>query len=149
MMKRKQRKKQRQKQRKLKKYANNNNHNSLFIPQEIINNILIRLPVKSLLRFQCVCKHWKTLIKNPSFISHHLHFSILQNPSLIFDFDPRDGPSSIGRPFKEPLLLIHSLMLVSLVLAMACFVFKFFLMFRDDLIYCCGIQPLESTEMCM
>ncbi|XP_026388863.1 uncharacterized protein LOC113283738 isoform X2 [Papaver somniferum] len=32
------------------------------IPEEIIyNEILLRLPVKPLLKFKCVCKKWKTL----------------------------------------------------------------------------------------
>ncbi|KAI9127349.1 hypothetical protein K1719_001908 [Acacia pycnantha] len=53
-----------------------------YLPQEIIISILSRLPAKSLIRFQCVCKCWKNLFKNPSFIADHLHHSH-QNPSLI------------------------------------------------------------------
>ncbi|XP_054777167.1 putative F-box protein At3g10430 isoform X2 [Prosopis cineraria] len=59
-------------------------------PQEIIRNILKRLPVKSLMRFQCVCKQWKNLIKTPSFISDHLHHSTYHNPSLLFQRNGRD-----------------------------------------------------------
>ena len=55
-----------------------------FLPQEIITNILICLPVKSLMRFHCVCKQWKTLIKSQSFISDHLYHSTHQTPSLLF-----------------------------------------------------------------
>ncbi|XP_028793419.1 F-box/kelch-repeat protein At3g23880-like [Neltuma alba] len=55
-----------------------------FLPKEIMTNILKRLPVKSLMRFRCVCKHWKDLFKTPSFVSDHLcHFSH-QNPSVLF-----------------------------------------------------------------
>ncbi|KAK4259506.1 hypothetical protein QN277_005830 [Acacia crassicarpa] len=53
-----------------------------YLHDEIIICILSRLPLKSLMRFQCVCKHWKNLFKNPSFIADHLHHSH-QNPSLI------------------------------------------------------------------
>ncbi|XP_028755890.1 F-box/kelch-repeat protein At3g06240-like [Neltuma alba] len=53
--------------------------------QEIIINILIRLPIKSLIRFQCGCKHWKNLFKTPSFIAEHLHHSAHQNSSLLFE----------------------------------------------------------------
>ncbi|XP_054778138.1 putative F-box protein At3g52320 [Prosopis cineraria] len=35
----------------------------MYLPQELTISILKRLPVKSLLRFQCVCKFWKDLIK--------------------------------------------------------------------------------------
>ncbi|KAK4259386.1 hypothetical protein QN277_005724 [Acacia crassicarpa] len=56
-----------------------------LLPQDIITNILIRLPVKSLFRFQCVCKFWKNLFKTPSFIAEHLHHSSHQNPYLLFE----------------------------------------------------------------
>ncbi|XP_028798007.1 putative F-box protein At4g38870 [Neltuma alba] len=54
-----------------------------FVPCDIILNILKRLPVKSLIRFQCVCKDWKNLIKTPFFIQDHLHHSSHQNPLLL------------------------------------------------------------------
>ncbi|KAI9112697.1 hypothetical protein K1719_016363 [Acacia pycnantha] len=55
-----------------------------FLPEDIMVNILGRLPVKSLIRFQCVCKHWKNLFKTSSFVTDHLHCSSAQNPSLLF-----------------------------------------------------------------
>ncbi|XP_028768322.1 F-box/kelch-repeat protein At3g23880-like [Neltuma alba] len=55
-----------------------------YLPQEIITDILLRLPVKSLMRFQCVCKEWKKLFKTPTFIAEHLHHSPKHN-SLLFD----------------------------------------------------------------
>ena len=46
------------------------------LPDEIVLDILAKLPVKSLLRFRCVCKPWYSSIANPSFIStHHLNHS--------------------------------------------------------------------------
>ncbi|XP_059280190.1 F-box/kelch-repeat protein At3g23880-like [Lycium ferocissimum] len=42
-------------------------------PEDLILDILLRLPVESLLRFKCVCKHWYALIKSPSFIEKHFH----------------------------------------------------------------------------
>ncbi|XP_028785360.1 putative F-box protein At3g10430 [Neltuma alba] len=55
------------------------------LPREVITSILIRLPVKALIRFQCVCKEWKNLFKTSSFIAEHLQHSTHQNPSLIFE----------------------------------------------------------------
>ncbi|KAI3456025.1 hypothetical protein Pfo_012688 [Paulownia fortunei] len=48
---------------------------SCIFPREIIFNILSRLPVKTLLRFRCVCKPWRTLISHPRFICEHLNRS--------------------------------------------------------------------------
>jgi F-box interacting protein len=45
------------------------------LPEDIIPDILKRLPVKSLVRFRCVCKSWHSLITTPNFINMHLHFN--------------------------------------------------------------------------
>ncbi|PQP99726.1 F-box protein CPR30 [Prunus yedoensis var. nudiflora] len=41
-------------------------------PQEIIQEILIRLPVKSLIKSTSVCKTWRSMIINPRFIRTHV-----------------------------------------------------------------------------
>ncbi|KAI9101394.1 hypothetical protein K1719_023876 [Acacia pycnantha] len=63
------------------------NSQTPILPEEITRNILERLPVKSLIRFQCVCKHWKNLIKSRSFVANHLHHSTHQNLSLLLEED--------------------------------------------------------------
>ncbi|RZC47831.1 hypothetical protein C5167_040783 [Papaver somniferum] len=47
-----------------------------FIPDDIILDILTRLPVKSLLRFRCVCKFWYELLKTSNFAELHLNLSL-------------------------------------------------------------------------
>jgi len=42
-----------------------------ILPQELITQILFLLPVKPLLRFQCVSKSWLALISDPYFIDIH------------------------------------------------------------------------------
>ncbi|KAK6160216.1 hypothetical protein DH2020_003597 [Rehmannia glutinosa] len=49
------------------------------IPQDIFQEILSRLPVKTLMRFKSVCKSWKTLISDPNFSKLHLEKSVDQN----------------------------------------------------------------------
>ncbi|OMO64838.1 hypothetical protein COLO4_31811 [Corchorus olitorius] len=51
-------------------------------PENIILQILHKLPIKSLGRCLCVCKTWLSLIKNPSFISAHLNISSNRNTGL-------------------------------------------------------------------
>ncbi|KAK7340707.1 hypothetical protein VNO77_21417 [Canavalia gladiata] len=41
------------------------------LSHELIVEILLRLPVKSLLRFKCVCKSWLSLISDPRFAKSH------------------------------------------------------------------------------
>lgn len=48
---------------------------SKSIPDELVVDILIRLPVKSLARFKCVSKPWLFVISNPAFIKVHLKSS--------------------------------------------------------------------------
>ncbi|KAM7498139.1 hypothetical protein LguiA_022553 [Lonicera macranthoides] len=43
------------------------------LSEELMITILVRLPVKSLLRFKCVCKYWYALIQSPKFVSNHYH----------------------------------------------------------------------------
>ncbi|KAI9122476.1 hypothetical protein K1719_006316 [Acacia pycnantha] len=63
---------------------------SPFLPDEIITNILKRLQVKTLIRFQCVSKLWKNLVRSPYFIADHLHHTSNQIPRSLFNLGERD-----------------------------------------------------------
>ncbi|XP_057970857.1 F-box protein CPR1-like [Malania oleifera] len=55
--------------------------------EELLIEILSRLPVKSLVRFNSVCRSWKTLIQSPSFVSAHLSRSnVNADPPLLVHF---------------------------------------------------------------
>ncbi|KAL2329778.1 hypothetical protein Fmac_017359 [Flemingia macrophylla] len=43
------------------------------LPMEMMREILLRLPVRSVLRFKCVCKTWYSLISEPHFGISHYH----------------------------------------------------------------------------
>lgn len=53
-----------------------------YIPHELVNQILLRLSVKDLLRFKCVCKSWWSHISSPYFITDHVEFN-KKNPNYI------------------------------------------------------------------
>ena len=62
-------------------------NNNLSLPEELLEEILVRLPVKSLLRFRCVQKSWSTLVQNPTFIAKHLrhHQTKTKYPSILVE----------------------------------------------------------------
>ncbi|KAK8479516.1 hypothetical protein V6N13_018332 [Hibiscus sabdariffa] len=44
-------------------------------PEDLATSILLRLPVKSIIRFKCVSTTWRCFFDNPSFVSRHLRIS--------------------------------------------------------------------------
>jgi F-box interacting protein len=54
-----------------------------FLPVEIVTDILLRLPTKAIITCICVCKTWKSIIQNPTFVPDHLNLSIKSNNNLI------------------------------------------------------------------
>ncbi|XP_074353585.1 F-box protein CPR1-like isoform X1 [Apium graveolens] len=53
---------------------------TLHCPIESVFEILLRLPVKPLLRCRCVCKPWCSLIDSKKFVDKHLQRNIESNP---------------------------------------------------------------------
>ncbi|XP_042513963.1 F-box protein CPR1-like [Macadamia integrifolia] len=82
------------------------------LPQDLIVDILSRLPVKSLLKFRCVSKSWCVLITDPAFVKIHLNQSLATNTNhtLIFrkdsacysvDVDPDACEPPLNHPLKS------------------------------------------------
>ncbi|XP_009593367.1 putative F-box protein At1g47790 isoform X1 [Nicotiana tomentosiformis] len=66
----------------------------IHFQEEIIMDILSKLPVQSLLRFKCVSRFWKKLISEPYFMMKHLnHAKNNQNSQkfLVCQLCPKDG----------------------------------------------------------
>ncbi|CAA0821223.1 Unknown protein [Striga hermonthica] len=61
-------------------------------PDDIIAEILSRLPVKSLVRFKCVSKSWRALISGDQFVRAHLRIS-------------KDSPNFTGQKIIATILL--------------------------------------------
>ncbi|TKY72951.1 F-box/kelch-repeat protein [Spatholobus suberectus] len=63
---------------------------ALAFPDELIEEILLRLLVKSLLRFKCVCKSWFSFISNPQFAKSHFDLAVAPTHRLLLKF-PKDS----------------------------------------------------------
>ncbi|XVE75328.1 hypothetical protein DITRI_Ditri12bG0085600 [Diplodiscus trichospermus] len=61
-------------------------------PADMVIEILLRLPVKSIIRFKCVVKSWSDLFRNPSFVSQQHSISKKHKRLLLYqlDADTRD-----------------------------------------------------------
>ncbi|KAL2553554.1 F-box protein CPR30 [Forsythia ovata] len=53
-----------------------------YFPEELINEVMLKSPVKSLLRFRSVKKSWRDLIDNPDFIKKHMEQSMKKGSSV-------------------------------------------------------------------
>ncbi|XP_042507336.1 F-box protein CPR1-like [Macadamia integrifolia] len=81
------------------------------LPEALITDILSRLPVKSLLRFRCVCKTWCALIDDPAFVKDHLNQSLASNSNLrlifreyyLFSADLDAGEQQVAVKLDHPL----------------------------------------------
>jgi len=56
----------------------------LYLPHELIIQILLRLPVKSLICFKCVSKSWFSLISDPLFAKTHFELTAAHTCRIVF-----------------------------------------------------------------
>ncbi|KAF0892769.1 hypothetical protein E2562_017732 [Oryza meyeriana var. granulata] len=56
---------------------------AVYIPDDISEQVLLRLPVKSILRFRTVCKSWRAMIAEPRFVRLQLQMSESRRPSML------------------------------------------------------------------
>ncbi|XP_042988349.1 F-box/kelch-repeat protein At3g06240-like [Carya illinoinensis] len=93
-----------------------------FLPEEVVVEILLRLPVKSLVRFRCVSKRWLSLISDPRLAksqfkraADHIQRLLFPTPfglgSLEVDAPFGDGSAlrELFVPFKQPDLRLNLL----------------------------------------
>ncbi|XP_057538195.1 F-box protein CPR1-like [Amaranthus tricolor] len=83
------------------------------LPEDILIDILARLPAKLLMRFKSVSTSWYDLISDPDFAKEQLNRSLATQPDLHFiyckpiihmgDFDSFDNDVELNYPFKSPI----------------------------------------------
>ncbi|OMO52960.1 hypothetical protein CCACVL1_28968 [Corchorus capsularis] len=67
------------------------------LPQEIVLDIISRLPIQSLLQSKCVCRAWQCLIQDPVLVHKHLCRMEKNDPSIILQSDhPIDSELYLG-----------------------------------------------------
>lgn len=88
----------------------------MHLPNELIIAILMRLPVKSLLRFRCVSnKSWFSLISDPHFAKSHFEltaaptYRLLYLPCYAYASQTRSIDFDTGSA-SAPLINLHCLM---------------------------------------
>ncbi|CDY24464.1 BnaC05g34900D [Brassica napus] len=54
------------------------------IPNDVMEEIVKRLPVRSIMRFQAVSKHWESMIKTRDFGARHMAHQRSKDPKLMF-----------------------------------------------------------------
>ncbi|KAL2339950.1 hypothetical protein Fmac_007890 [Flemingia macrophylla] len=83
---------------------------SAVLPEELIWEILLRVPVRSLVQFRCVCKSWNSLISDPQFAKDHLRTtatdpnqrlvsSLMGNPKIV-SFSVQSLIQSLSSPAR-------------------------------------------------
>lgn len=79
------------------------------LPEEMVFEVLQRLPVKSLLRFKSECKSWLSIISDPEFVKTHPKNMALKKVSLLMlTYNPQPNllvPSSNYFDFLYLLIL--------------------------------------------
>ncbi|CAK9188485.1 unnamed protein product [Ilex paraguariensis] len=103
-------------------------------PEDVILDILMRLPMKSLMRLSCVSKSWNAFLTNPNFFSKQLHRSsatahkllILTRSELGFGFyfhsppDDGDGDNNNNVPLNIPQFSLPDFSIYSLYIQGSC-----------------------------
>ncbi|XVF83299.1 hypothetical protein PTKIN_Ptkin16aG0475600 [Pterospermum kingtungense] len=74
---------------------------------DMLIEILLKLPVKSIVRFKCVAKSWCHLFQSPGFISQHLSVSKKNKQHLVVYYRDRNNDNIVMRLFLDQALVSY------------------------------------------
>ncbi|XP_049373464.1 F-box protein CPR1-like [Solanum verrucosum] len=64
------------------------------LPEDLVSNILVRFPVKSLVRLKCISKSWYALIQSTTFIHLHLNYqTTIEHEFILFKHSIKEAPN--------------------------------------------------------
>nr|XP_027122032.1 putative F-box protein At1g47790 [Coffea arabica] len=66
------------------------------VPQELIIDVLLRLPAKSVGKFRCISKSWRSLLSDPVFIKAHLDLHLHHPQKFILSSSPPTKKSTLS-----------------------------------------------------
>ncbi|KAG7969571.1 hypothetical protein I3843_07G037100 [Carya illinoinensis] len=72
-----------------------------YLPEPVVVEILLRLPVKSLLRFRCVSKRWRSLISDPRFAKSHFRQASERSQRLLISSRSEILSLDCNVPFRD------------------------------------------------
>ncbi|KAG2695974.1 hypothetical protein I3760_07G036800 [Carya illinoinensis] len=72
-----------------------------YLPETVVVEILLRLPVKSLLRFRCVSKRWRSLISDPRFAKSHFRQASERSQRLLISSRSEILSLDCNVPFRD------------------------------------------------
>ncbi|KAK7411794.1 hypothetical protein VNO78_03234 [Psophocarpus tetragonolobus] len=73
----------------------------LTLPKEVIEKILLRLSVRSLLRLKCVCKSWLSIISDPHFAKSHSDVTVASPQRVLVKFPDHCRTLDIEAPLNH------------------------------------------------
>ncbi|CAK8542483.1 unnamed protein product [Lathyrus sativus] len=87
---------------------------SVHLPRELIEEILLRLPVKTLLLCRCVCESWLSLISGPDFATSHFQLAASTPANKLIFVESYPAPETLSIDFDASLTDDSSYSLLSL-----------------------------------
>ncbi|KAF5178702.1 F-box and associated interaction domains-containing protein [Thalictrum thalictroides] len=109
-------------------------HQHHLLPRDLIFSILVRLPVKFLIRLESVCKQWRSFIKDANFISMYIKYQRKHNARILI---------LVHSGYDRKLYSIN----IKGLGATTCRLHNFFIATTSEISYCNGLLSYYSFSL--